>query len=354
MVGHEDVALSTVRIVHLCAGVDGLGLGVDIAVRRGRVVAYCERDPYACAALVARMEGASLDQAPIWDDVASFPASDFHSRVDILTAGYPCQPFSLAGRRLGVNDPRHLWPHIQRCVREMSPAVCFFENVEGHLTLGLDAVAADLQDLGYQLEAGVFAAREVGAAHRRKRLFILAYRACGRLAELRRSSWIVGQSEFDWCTVGHSDRGRFDGQSRRREEGKPSDRDESVGDAASARFEGRITREGPDVGNAGGGELSIGIGGRGDARGEFSSVTRASLPLFAPGPGSPQWAGFLARFPGLVPTAVPESGVRGVADGATHLVDDDRSDALRCLGNAVVPLQAAYAFAVLARRAGIA
>lgn len=78
-----DVALHSLRIIHLCAGVDGLGLGLKIALRRSRTVAYCEREPYAAAALVARMEGSALDQAPVWDSLESLAramaAQDFSS-----------------------------------------------------------------------------------------------------------------------------------------------------------------------------------------------------------------------------------------------------------------------------------
>lgn len=87
-----------------------------------------------------------------------------------------CQPFSVAGNRAGEDDPRHLWPFIRRHIEVIQPGWCFFENVAGHLTLGFDVVKRELEEMGYWVEAGIYTAEEVGAPHRRERLFILAVR----------------------------------------------------------------------------------------------------------------------------------------------------------------------------------
>ena len=116
-----------------------------------------------------------MDPAPIWTDLKSFPWAEFRDRVDILTGGYPCQPFSAAGKRLGTDDPRHLWPFIADGIRILRPKLCFFENVEGHISLGLREVVGELEQIGYQAAWGIFSASEVGAPHQRKRVFILAY-----------------------------------------------------------------------------------------------------------------------------------------------------------------------------------
>ena len=137
---------------------------------------YVEREAFAAALLVARMDDAALDRAPVWDDVASFDGRPWRGGVDIVVAGYPCQPFSVAGRRLAAADPRHLWPHVARIVGEVGPPFVFLENVAHHLRLGFPEVAGDLVGLGYRLAAGLFTAAEVGAPHRRERLFILAHR----------------------------------------------------------------------------------------------------------------------------------------------------------------------------------
>ena len=161
--------------ISLCAGAGGLDLGLHIAVPEYRTVAYVERESYAAATLVARMEDAALDRAPVWDDVATFDGRPWRGLVDIIHGGYPCQPFSVAGRQLGNKDPRHLWPHIARIVSEIQPPLCFFENVSGHLRLGFEQVHDDLRQMGYCVKAGLFTAEEIGAPHRRERLFILAY-----------------------------------------------------------------------------------------------------------------------------------------------------------------------------------
>ncbi len=116
-----------------------------------------------------------MDPAPIWSDLKTFPSQEFRDRVDLLVAGYPCQPFSAAGKRLGTEDPRHLWPHIAGSIRVIRPRFCFFENVEGHISLGLREVIGELEEIGYQTAWGIFSAREVGAPHQRKRVFILAH-----------------------------------------------------------------------------------------------------------------------------------------------------------------------------------
>lgn len=98
-----------------------------------------------------------------------------HGKVHILTAGYPCQPFSFSGRRKGEDDPRHLWPHVRRITEELDPEWCFFENVEGHMSLGADTVFGDLRSMGFTVKAGLFSAAEIGASHQRRRLFIVAH-----------------------------------------------------------------------------------------------------------------------------------------------------------------------------------
>ena len=140
-----------------------------------RTIAYSEIEVFAIENLLARMEGGQLDAAPIWSDLKSFPWAEFSGKVDILSGGYPCQPFSSAGKRLGKEDPRHLWPWIADGIRILRPRVCFFENVEGHISLGLSSVISDLEELGYKVSWGIFSAREVGAPHQRKRVFILAH-----------------------------------------------------------------------------------------------------------------------------------------------------------------------------------
>jgi site-specific DNA-cytosine methylase len=119
------------------------------------------------------MEAGCLARAPVWTDLRTFDGKPWRGVVDILTAGYPCQPFSCAGKRGGSSDPRHLWPEVRRVIGECQPPIVFLENVPGHLSLGFEQVANELQELGYDIAASLFAASEVGATHKRERLFIV-------------------------------------------------------------------------------------------------------------------------------------------------------------------------------------
>jgi DNA (cytosine-5)-methyltransferase 1 len=168
----------------LCAGYGGIELGLKRVIANLRSVALCEIEAYACANLVAKMEAGLMEPAPIWTDLKTFPWESFRDRVDILTGGYPCQPFSAAGKRLGTEDPRHLWPYIASGIRLLRPKLCFFENVEGHISLGLREVIGELEQMGYKVSWGIFSAREVGAPHQRKRVFIMAHLKCEGLEGL--------------------------------------------------------------------------------------------------------------------------------------------------------------------------
>lgn len=162
--------------ISLCTGLGLLDEGLERAVGEVRTVAYVEIEAVAAYNLVKKMETGLLAPAPICTDVKAFAriAHHFCGKIFFLTGGYPCQPFSLAGKRLGSNDPRHLWPYIQRIIKAIRPICCFFENVDDHITLGYDYVQKSLWEMGYIAEAGIFSAEEVGATHERKRVFILA------------------------------------------------------------------------------------------------------------------------------------------------------------------------------------
>ena len=179
---YEDNVDTTKAITHLslCAGYDGIGLGLERIFRNLRTVSYVEVEAFAVANLVAKMESEQLDAAPIYTDVKTFPYKEFLGRVDILSGGFPCQPFSNAGARKGVEDPRHLYPYISRGIEECKPRIVFLENVEGIISSKtaegesvLHYVLKDLERLGYQATAGVFSASEIGFPHQRKRVFIL-------------------------------------------------------------------------------------------------------------------------------------------------------------------------------------
>lgn len=160
----------------LCAGVGGLELGLKLVFGDSySCKVYCEREGYAAAVLVKAMEEGRLHPGLVWDDVKSFDGRPWRGIIQIVSGGFPCQPFSKAGKRLGTADPRHLWPDIARIISEVEPEWCFFENVANHLRMGYEQVHDDLCAMGYRVAAGLFSAEEVGASHQRERLFILAH-----------------------------------------------------------------------------------------------------------------------------------------------------------------------------------
>jgi len=158
------------RHVDLCSGIGGFALGFEWA-GLSKPVLFCDIDPW-CRKILAQ----HWPHVPIADDVKVL-ANDPIRNVpdcDILTAGYPCQPFSVAGKRKGTEDDRHIWPYIRRIVAQKRPAWCVFENVYGHISMGLDEVLFDLESEGYAARAFVVPACGVNAPHRRNRLWIIA------------------------------------------------------------------------------------------------------------------------------------------------------------------------------------
>lgn len=152
----------------LCSGYLGLDLAVE-EVFGGTLAWVSEIDLAACEVIERRAPG-----VPNLGDLTTLDWRTVPS-VDILTAGYPCQPFSSAGKRKGVDDERHLWPFIAQGIGILRPGLVCLENVAGHLSLGFDVVTGDLSRLGYDARWCVVRASDVGACHRRSRLFVLAY-----------------------------------------------------------------------------------------------------------------------------------------------------------------------------------
>ena len=165
---------STQNIISFCTGYGGIESGIRRAGVDVRTVCNVEIEAFVQANLVAKIEEGRMDNAPIYSDLKIFPAEIFRGKVHGLTCGYPCQPFSSAGKRKGEEDPRHLWPYIRRHIRAIGPSWVLAENVRGHTTMGLWRVLSDLEEDGYRTEWGLFSAEETGAPHQRIRVFILA------------------------------------------------------------------------------------------------------------------------------------------------------------------------------------
>jgi DNA (cytosine-5)-methyltransferase 1 len=173
-----------------------------------RTIAFSEIESFACANLVSKMEAGLLDAAPIWTDLKTFPWDQFRGKVDILSGGFPCQPFSCAGKRDGDEDPRHLFPYILDGIGRCRPSVVFLENVEGILSAKLNGdnwrdpagtpvllhVLRELERVGYKATAGIFSASEVGAPHQRKRVFIMSHSHSGGMSGSRNELGNAGET----------------------------------------------------------------------------------------------------------------------------------------------------------------
>jgi len=160
------------RHVDLCSGIGGFALGFQWAGLSPQPQLFCDIEPWSRKILQQHWPN-----VPVASDVKEL-ASDperFVPDCDILTAGYPCQPFSFAGKRKGEEDDRHIWPHILKIIAFKRPTWCIFENVYGHISLGLDSVLSDLEAEGYTTRTFVVPACGVNAPHKRNRLWIVAY-----------------------------------------------------------------------------------------------------------------------------------------------------------------------------------
>ena len=142
----------------------------------------CEQNPFGQRVLKHYWPNADHH-----DNVKTFPASDYTGRIDILTGGFPCQPYSVAGKRLGKDDDRHLWPFMLDIIREVAPTYVVGENVRGLVNwsggMVFEEVCADLEAEGYDVQPFVLPAAGVGAPHRRDRVWFVAHANGG--ADLR-------------------------------------------------------------------------------------------------------------------------------------------------------------------------
>ena len=163
----------------------GIG-GIDLAAEAAgfETIAQVERDKY-CRRVLEK----HWPDVPRFDDVRTVTGDTLRSagieRPTLVSGGFPCQPFSCAGKRRGAADDRFLWPEMCRIVSELRPAWVLGENVAGFVGMALDDCAADLESVGYEVRAFMVPACAVGAPHRRDRLFVVAHAEHGRRAQLR-------------------------------------------------------------------------------------------------------------------------------------------------------------------------
>ena len=212
------------RHVDLCSGIGGFSLGFEWA-GLSEPILFCDVEPW-CRRVLSK----HWPDVPVASDVKEL-ANDPDGLVpdcDILTAGYPCQPFSLAGERRGTEDDRHIWPFIFSIIQSKRPTWCVFENVYGHVSMGLDEVLSDLERESYATRPFVVPACATDAPHRRDRLWIIC-RNVGNTKNERCDEWP------DVKRKGSEDKQ----EQRLGVRGKPSGSGQDVADSNSEGLQGR-------------------------------------------------------------------------------------------------------------------
>jgi len=194
----------------LFAGAGGGILGGKLLGWRTRCAV--EIDPHARKCLLARQRDGMLERFPIWDDIKTFDGKPWNGSIDIITGGFPCQDISSAGKGKGITGERSgLWSEMARIIGEVKPKFVLAENSPNLVRKGLSFVLHDLVRLGYDAKWGIIGANDAGFAHRRKRIWILAYPSSVRLQDegtkqqtegtSREDEGINGDKEFPWSKM---------------------------------------------------------------------------------------------------------------------------------------------------------
>lgn len=313
------------RIGSLCTGYGGLDMAVE-EYFDAKTVWVSEIDKYASQLIELKIKKPNLGDLKLvdWADVEP---------IDILTAGYPCQPFSHAGQRQGTNDARHIWPYIKTAISVLRPSIVILENVRGHLSLGFSTVLGDLAEIGYDAQWTLVRASDVGAPHRRERLFVIATPQHtntnsigqplvgdigGEVGYQRESQSIIGQLEQEIVT-----NTMFEGLQRRE----------------ATTLQGRRVTNGhnqQEIVSDSSGERQPSIGNLQRLRGRFTARCEMYLQDIPNALDQGKLnAEFVEYMMGLPPGWVTDCGL-------------SRAQQLKILGNGVVPQQAHYALELLA------
>ena len=335
--------MSELTHLSLFSGIGGLDLAAEWA--GFQTVGQCEWADYPRAVLEKHWPG-----LPRWRDIPTLTKESFYEQtgletVTVLSGGFPCQPFSTAGKRRGKEDDRYLWPEMLRVISEIRPRWVFGENVAGIVTLALDTVLSDLENIGYTCQAVIIPACAVDAHHRRDRCAIIAYSNNSKTARQREHGGeILPQSKaerFSLCGFNVANT-----QSQRCREAweyipRPTERAagccENVANTDVGAMRNDCNNWWTPVGKVNA-PINTSLFGR----------TEETIPDAESGRQQrkfPVWGqtwGFGGE--GWWPT---EPGVGRVANGVPN-----RVDRLRCLGNAVVPQWAFPIFASIATLEG--
>ncbi len=302
----SEASTNCLRHLDLFSGIGGFALAARM-VGGIETVAFCEREKYA-----QRVLKKHWPDVPICDDIHKMKGNEYGT-INLITGGFPCQPYSVAGKRRGNEDDRALWPQMLRVIQEAGPAWIIGENVPGIITMALDGVLADLENEGYDCETLAIPACGVGASHRRERIWIVGHSALRGWdgASAQRSAEHRGQREIkaggSSCTLANSQ--SWQGLGRECRDMAEASRRGECGNAAA---------------RAGGQDVS-------DANGAGRGERRRPQPIQAEYAAAQRRCAWRSEADWFA-----ESGVGRVAHGIPK-----RVDRLRGLGNAIVPQVAA-------------
>lgn len=308
----------------------GIG-GFDLAAQwmGWENVFHVERNPFCQKVL-----NYHFPQAKSYEDIKEFDGTEWRGKVDIISGGFPCQPYSTAGKRLGKNDERHLWPEMLRIIRESAPRFVVGENVRGLVSwdggMVFEEVCLDLEIEGYEVWTGILPAASVGAPHRRDRIFFVAVHAsntnCRGLERAVEVGWdgvnveregiVRDASNAEFLRLEH---GKKSGDAR---VGQETTRECFAGHASSAGQDGNSSYSDGEVLQCRDGE---GAPGRSAHQGERAEPLGKS--------------GCWEVFPTQSPVCGGDDGLPRQLDGITF--SKWRKESIMAYGNAVVP-QVAY------------
>ena len=335
--------MATYTSISIASGLGMLDHAVNMATGMAiDTILYVERDIVAAENLAWQMEKGYLSTARIWSNVktaGSEPVREYinqelaekEKELDFLIGGIPCQPWSNAGKQLGSHDERDLWPATVELIKQYKPEYVFIENVAGILTRSQGGwrIKTGLEDLGYQVEAGIFSSLEAGANHQRERFFILGHYTCSEFKKRFKTSR-SGQR-----LSGRSSSKLADSNGKRCEEAEVTRKIPNTGEssifrrALSNAFSQQRNIRSNEKKISGKGLLSV----ANSSPGFWNRYAPARNDLAA-------WERIAELEPSKMP--VVESSVRRVFDGMAGWAEQ-----LHGIGNGVDPLVGAYAFVTL-------